>query len=95
MKFSTANILIIVGGCLILAPLAFLYLCYRLASQVLSEAISHGLQWEKVNLHPLPPDYYVSIWIITGLLCIGIGVYLASEGKNKEVVSDFPTLDLS
>jgi hypothetical protein len=83
MKSSSANILIVVGGCLIIAPLAFLYLSYRLIAQVLSELVVHGSQWDKVNFHPTPPEYYVPLCLIIGAICIGVGMFLSWRDRGN------------
>ncbi len=95
MKSSTPNILIIVGGCLIIAPLAFLYLSYRLVVEMFSQAFAHGKQWDKVYLHPIPPEYYVPVCLILGALCIGIGVTLAWRERGQTSPSEFQSLNLS
>ncbi len=82
MKSSSAKILIIVGGCLVIAPLAFLYFTYRLSAQVLSDAIAHGSQWDNVNFHPVPPEYYTPVCLLLGALCIGAGMLLSWRDGN-------------
>jgi hypothetical protein len=95
MKHSAANTLIVVGGCLVIAPLAFFYLSYRLSAQVLSEAIAHGSQWDKVNLRPAPPDYYVPTCLVLGALCIGVGVLSSWRRDAAPLSIESPDLDLS
>jgi hypothetical protein len=86
--------MIIVGGCLIIAPLAFLYFSYRLIAQLLSEALAHGTQWDKVTFRPEPPEYYVPVCLILGGLCIGVGVLLAWRNKVGVSQSEPPNIDL-
>lgn len=81
MKSPTANLLIIVGGCLIVAPLVFLYFSYRLAAHAFSVALAHGKQWDKVTVYPLPPEYYVPACLIFGVLCIGVGALLSRQAE--------------
>jgi hypothetical protein len=95
MRFSSANTLIVVGGCLVMAPLAFLYFSYRLGAQVLSEAIAHETQWDKVNFHPMLPEYYVPACLILGALCIGIGVFLSWQARRERSESEPLSLNLS
>lgn len=95
MKSSSSNILLIIGGCLIVAPLAFIYLSYRLSAQVLAEAMAHGRQWDKVDFHPAPPEYYFPVCLLLGVLCIGIGVFLSQQDRNRASVSAHTGLNLS
>jgi formate hydrogenlyase subunit 3/multisubunit Na+/H+ antiporter MnhD subunit len=95
MKSSSANTLIVVGGCLVIAPLAFLYFSYRLAAQVLSVAIAHEPPWDKVNFHPTLPEYYVPACLILGALCIGIGVFLSWAARRERAASEPLSLNLS
>lgn len=95
MKSSSANILIIVGGCLVIAPLAFLYLSYRLIAQLLSEAMTHGGQWDKVDFRPAPPEYYVPLCLILGAACIGVGVFLSWRGRGSDPGAEHQSLNLS
>ncbi len=95
MRLSSANTLIIVGGGLIIAPLAFLYLSYRLITRLLSEAMTHGRPWDKVDFRPAPPEYYVPACLILGALCIGIGVALSWRDSGGASQSEPQSLNLN
>ena len=92
---SSSCILFLVGGGIIVAPMAFLYLTYRLSAQTLLEAIDKGRDWDKVNFHPIPPEYYFPVCLLIGFLCIGSGVVLAFREPGSIVrEADFTRLDL-
>lgn len=95
MKSSTANVLIIVGGCLIVAPLAFLYMSYRLITQMIFEAMARGVEAPHAHLDPPPPGYYVPICLILGALCIGVGVLLHWKEKRYVYPVETSAIDLS
>jgi hypothetical protein len=84
MKSSPANILIIVGGCLVAAPLAFLYMSYRLTTQMLSEAMAHGFEAQHAHIDPFPPGYYMPSCLILGALCICVGALLSWHAYSIE-----------
>src|ERR1700753_3851580 len=81
MKSSPANILIIVGGCLVIAPLAFLYMSYCLLTRLLSEAMDRGFGPADVHLRPFPPEYYVPACLILGTLCLCVGALLSWQDR--------------
>ena len=94
MKSSWANALIIVGGCLVVTPLAFLYMSYRLIAQMLSEAVAHGIE-PRASLSPMLPGYYVPACLLLGTFCIGVGVLLTWKGKRHVYPGEKSDLDLN
>jgi len=80
---NTANILIVIGGGLVLIPFAYLYFSHRLVSQILSELIVRGQTNPTVDLTPILPNYYIPVCLLLGIACIGIGIFFAGR-ENKE-----------
>ena len=82
---STANTLLIVGGGIVLAPLAYMYLCNRLIAQTLVAIAQHSPGNDaNVNFKPGLPEYYVPICLLIGATCIGVGILLARRSRDAQ-----------
>lgn len=88
---ATANTLIAVGGCVILGPLVYTYLCYRLVAQTMAVRIPYRPESGQINFTGIVlPDYYVPLCLLIGALCIGVGISSAWRSREVAFVGELP-----
>ena len=88
---GTANTLIVVGGSLVLAPLMYTYLCYRLLAQTAAVRISYRPESGHITLDwPILPDYYVPLCLLIGTMCMGGGIFLAWRSPEAASLGELP-----
>lgn len=83
MKRFFPGTLVITGGALVIAPLIYRYLVYRLIAQVLIERADS----DKIKFGSSLPEYYIPVCLAIGLICIGVGIVF--EIKDRKINTPF------
>lgn len=86
MKSSSAKILIIVGGCLVVAPMVFLYMSYQLLANAQKDTWNHGRSYTDFKFTPSLPEYYVPLCLLIGVVCIALGAYISWQEYQRQTI---------
>lgn len=82
MKRFFSSTLVITGGVLVVAPLIYQYLIYRLLTEAMIKQGFTDLSFNKGL-----PYYYLPACLVIGAICIGLGIVF--EIKDRKLNSPF------
>ncbi|HEX8251290.1 MAG TPA: hypothetical protein VF599_24165 [Pyrinomonadaceae bacterium] len=78
MKRFFPSTLVIVGGILVVAPIIYKYLLYRLLTHILIERAD----LESFNFNSNLPKYYLPACLVIGTICIGLGIVFEIKDRS-------------
>lgn len=77
MKRFFSSTLVITGAVLVVAPLIYKYLIYRLMIEIMTKRNFTEFSFDS-NL----PDYYYAVCLLIGVICIVLGVVFEIKDRN-------------
>ena len=72
--------LITVGGCLVLGPVIYTYLVYKLGAETAAQIVTSGKF--HIEFPPVLPEYYIPACLTIGILCIACGTLLGWRNRD-------------